>query len=87
MSLSGEAAVYRKGDANDGAGAGAAQPEDSGGDLVAAAEAADRCRGIASVRSSSRLAAHVGDHRGLDGAGADSVDARAVAAIRAVRNL
>ena len=34
-SLSGEAAVYRKGDADNEVGAGAAQPEDGGGDLLA----------------------------------------------------
>jgi hypothetical protein len=75
MSLSGEAAIYGKGDANDEAGAGAAQQEDGGGDLLAAAEAPDRCRGNGLGPVELALGGHVGDFRGLDGAGADGVDA------------
>jgi hypothetical protein len=55
--------------------AGAAQPQHRGGDLLTAAEAADRltCDGV----GERELAAghHVGDHRRLDRAGADGVDA------------
>jgi len=43
--LGGVAAIDGAGDADDETGAGAAQPEDGSGDLLALAEAADRCRG------------------------------------------
>ena len=55
-SLRGVAAVDRECHSDDEAGAGAAQPEDGGGDLLASADAADRVEAATDARSSSPLA-------------------------------
>jgi hypothetical protein len=69
------AAVDDHGVADHEGGRVRAQPEDGGGDLLAAAEAPDRCRGNGLGPVELALGGHVGDFRGLDGAGADGVDA------------
>jgi hypothetical protein len=72
-SLSGKSTIDGEGDADDEAGAGAAQPQDGCGDLLALAEAADRCRGGSLGPRSAFVdgrspqvgpAALAGDHRG-----------------------
>jgi hypothetical protein len=75
-SLSGVAAVDGERDADDEAGPGAAKPQDGSGDLFALAESGNRCGSAGLGRVEFTLGDHVGDHRGLDGARADSVAAR-----------
>src|SRR4051794_40818653 len=74
-SLCGVPAVDGEGDAEDEAGAGAAQPQHAGCDLVGPPEATDglirHCVGFDELS----VGDHVGDHRGVEGAGADRVDA------------
>ena len=74
VSLGGVATVDGERDADDEAGARAAQPENGGGDFVCLTKASDGlvCKGLRFVQLSARD--HCGDHRGLEGAGADRVD-------------
>src|SRR3954467_5358447 len=73
-SAGGVAAIDGQCDADDQARARAAQPQDGGGDLVAAAEPSDRlvCDGV--VNGELAIRDHGGDHRSLDRAGAYGVD-------------
>jgi hypothetical protein len=73
----GVAAVHGKRDANYEACARAAQAQDGGGDLVPASEATDRLAGNRVGDRELALRDHVGDHRRLDRAGADGIDADA----------
>jgi len=74
-SLSGVAAVHGECDSDDETCSRAAQPQDGSGDLLALADAPERSR--SGHRGPVKLAfgGHVSDHRGLDGAGADGIDA------------
>src|SRR4051812_32499717 len=76
-SARGVATVDGQRDADYEAGARAAQPQDGGGDLVSAAEAAYRLARFSVGDGEFAVGDHVGDHRGLDGAGANGVDADA----------
>src|SRR3954449_156026 len=73
-SAGGVAAVDGQCDADDQARARAAQPQDSGGDLVAAAEPSDRLVRDGVVNGELAIRDHGGDHRSLDRAGAYRVD-------------
>src|SRR5215203_5660704 len=76
-SVRGETAVDRQADTDHEARAGAAQPQHRRGDLLGSAEAANRLL-FHDLGYRVRLAfEHVGDHRGVDRAGADRVDADA----------
>jgi hypothetical protein len=75
--VGGVAAVDGEGDAEYEARCWAAQPQDGGGDLVAASEATDRLVGLGFCPVELAVSDHVGDHRRLDGAGADGIDADA----------
>src|SRR3954447_2572802 len=75
VSAGGIAAVDGQRDADDEAGSGAAQPQDRGGDLLAASEPADRLPDDGIVHAELAAGDHPRDHRRLDGAGADGVDA------------
>src|SRR3954470_9284460 len=77
FSVRGEAAVDRQADADHEARGRAAQPEDRGGDLLGPAEAADRLLLHDLGHRVSLTFEHVGDHRRVDRAGADRVDADA----------
>jgi hypothetical protein len=81
LSLGGVAAVDGKGDADDETCSGAAQPQHGCGDLLGVSEAADRCRGGGFGVVEFAFGDHVGDHRGLDGAWADGVDADAAGCV------
>src|SRR5206468_11655614 len=74
-SAGGVAAVDGQRDADDEAGAGAAQPEHGGGHLLRAAETPDGLVGGGLGAVEVAGVDHLGHHRGLDGAGADGVDA------------
>src|ERR671913_2279032 len=65
-SAGGVAAVDRQGDADDETRAGAAQPQDGRGDLVAAPETADRLARDGVVDRELAACDHVGDQRRLD---------------------
>src|SRR4051812_3616821 len=77
VSAGGAAAVDGEGDAEDEAGAGAAEPEDGGGHLAGLAEPRDRLArdGLVHVELAARD--HPGEHRGFDRSRADRVDADA----------
>src|SRR5215211_2149256 len=74
MSAGGVATVDGECDADDETGAGAAEPEDGGGDFVGSAEPADRLVGYGVGHAEFTLGDHVGHHRCLDRSGADGVD-------------
>jgi hypothetical protein len=76
-SARGVAAIDGECDADDEARSRAAQPQDRGGDLISASEPADRLIRLGFRDVELALGDHVGDHRRLDGAGADGVDADA----------
>jgi len=72
--LGGVPAIDGQGDPDDEPGVGTAEPQYGGGDLLRSAEPVDGLVGDGLGQVQLTLGDHVGDHRGLDGAGAHRVD-------------